>query len=154
MAMGRLEAAVAASDEAVRVSPGSREAAGAARQAQAVASARSRGNALFKAGKLREACAAYEDGLREHPGNATLLCNRAACRCKLGEWEAALGERPSYGKARLRRAACNDRLGRWEASVQDYEALLREAPGDEDVAGALAHARTQLGGVTQRHAAV
>lgn len=32
----------------------------------------------------------------------------------------------------------------WEASIQDYEALLHEMPGDEDVSKALVEAQLQL----------
>ncbi|KAF5955453.1 hypothetical protein HYC85_008309 [Camellia sinensis] len=52
-------------------------------------------------------------GLDHDPYNSVLLCNRATCRSKLGQfekaikdWTAALNVRPSYRKARLRRVNC------------------------------------------------
>lgn len=35
-------------------------------------------------------------------------------------------------------------MERWEAAIQDYEMLLREKPGDEEVARALFEAQLQL----------
>lgn len=35
-------------------------------------------------------------------------------------------------------------MERWEASVQDYEMLIRESPGDEEVGRALFEAQVQL----------
>lgn len=53
----------------------------------------------------------YGQGLQYVPTNNVLLCDRAACRSKLGQWEmtiddcnAALRERPSYHKALVWRA--------------------------------------------------
>lgn len=87
------------------------------RRTQAVASARTKGNNLFKAVKFSEACAAYGEGLEHDAYNAILLCNRAACRLKLGQLEKAIEDctstlniRPSYSKARLRRADCNAKV--------------------------------------------
>ena len=84
---------------------------------QAVASARSKGNDLFKASKFRESCLAYGEGLDHDPHNAVLLCNRAASRSKLRQWEKAVEDcndalkfRPAYAKARLRRAYCNAKV--------------------------------------------
>lgn len=37
-----------------------------------------------------------------------------------------------------------DQLERWEASIQDYEMLIREIPGDEVVGRALFEARLEL----------
>lgn len=155
-----------------------------------MAGARLKGNDLFKASRFSEACLAYGDGLEHDPYNSVLLCNRAACRSKLGQFEKgvedctmALNVRPSYSKARLRRADCNAKvtednsfklfnfhqltryvnltcyitsyltnlnkpfhhqLGRWEASIQDYEILIRELPGDDEVSRALFEAKLQL----------
>lgn len=39
---------------------------------------------------------------------------------------------------------CLNQLERWEASVQDYEMLIRETPGDEEVGRALFEAQVQL----------
>lgn len=82
-----------------------------------MASARLRGNLLFKASKYKEACYAYSEGLEHEAYNSVLLCNRAACRSKLGQYEkavedctAALIVMPSYSKARLRRADCNAKV--------------------------------------------
>jgi tetratricopeptide (TPR) repeat protein len=79
---------------------------------KAVARARSLGNELFNSGKFSEACLAYGEGLKQHPTNKVLYCNRAACRFKLGQWEKsvedcneALKTHPNYTKALLRRAA-------------------------------------------------
>jgi len=87
------------------------------RRAQAVTEARFKGNELFKSGRFQEACAAYGEGLDHDPRNSVLLCNRAACRSKLGQFDksiedctAALSVRPGYGKARLRRADCNAKV--------------------------------------------
>ena len=78
---------------------------------RSVASARAQGNELFKSGSFAEACTAYGEGLKHDPSNPVLLCNRAACRSKLGQWvksvedcNEALRIQPSYTKALLRRA--------------------------------------------------
>lgn len=94
-----------------------REVVMVSRKAQAVTEARFRGNELFKAGRFEEACAAYGEGLDHDPRNSVLLCNRAACRSKLGQFEksvddctAAISVRPGYRKARLRRVDCNTKV--------------------------------------------
>ncbi|PKA48883.1 Inactive TPR repeat-containing thioredoxin TTL3 [Apostasia shenzhenica] len=151
LAAGRFETAISLSQMAARIDPGSREISAAARKARSVGSARSMGNDLFKASKFEEATLAYGEGLNQDPHNAILLCNRAACRSKLGQWEkaiedcnAALTLRPKYSKARLRRADCYAKLEKWEASIQDYEILVLEIPGDEKVRKALQEAKEHL----------
>jgi tetratricopeptide (TPR) repeat protein len=105
---------VATAQTAFQLDPSNREVTVVQRRAKAAAAARLRGNDLFKAAKFVEACAAYGEGLDREPGNAVLLCNRAACHAKLGRHEKAVEDcsgalvvRPSYSKARLRRADCN-----------------------------------------------
>ncbi|CAL5393899.1 unnamed protein product [Camellia sinensis] len=79
----------------------------------AVAMARSNGNDLFRGQRYSKACVAYGEGLDHDPYNLVLLCNRATCRSKLGQfekaiedWTTALNVLPSYRKARLRRVNC------------------------------------------------
>ncbi|KAG2399948.1 hypothetical protein LR48_Vigan04g189200 [Vigna angularis] len=148
---GRFEDAVTTSEKAAKLDPISFEVNAVVRRARAVTSARMSGNLLFKASKFTEACAVYNEGLEHDPYNSVLLCNRAACRSKLGQFEKAIEDcnvalilQPSYSKARLRRADCNAKLERWEAAIQDYEMLLREKPGDEEVARALFETQLQL----------
>lgn len=148
---GRLEDAVKTALMAVRLDARNVEANAVLKRAEAVASARSRGNHLYKQSKFLEACVTYTEGLEHDPHNSVLLCNRAACRIKLGQFEksaedctVALNLRPSYNKARLRRAHCNSKLERWEASIQDYELLIMETHGDEEVGRALFEAQVQL----------
>ncbi|CAK9167502.1 unnamed protein product [Ilex paraguariensis] len=150
MSVGRFEDAVAMAQRAARVHS-SNEINALVNRARAVTIARSNGNQLFKKSKFSEACAAYTEGLEQEPYNSVLLCNRAACRSKLGQFEkavedctTALNGRPSYSKARLRRANCNAQLERWEAAIQDYEMLIQETPGDEEVGRALFEAQIQL----------
>ncbi|WOL03219.1 inactive TPR repeat-containing thioredoxin TTL3-like isoform X6 [Canna indica] len=151
MAAGRFEDAVSLAQKASQIDPSSREVNAVARKTRAVASSRLAGNDFFKVSKFKEACSAYGEGLDHDPQNATLLCNRAACRSKLGQWEkaiddcnAALNMRPSYSKARMRRADCNAKLERWEAAFQDYEALVQQLPGDEEVSKGLMEAQQKL----------
>jgi DnaJ family protein C protein 7 len=112
--VNRFEDAMAAAQQAARLDPGNREASTVLKSARAVASARLSGNLLFKASKFTEACIAYSEGLEYDAYNSILLCNRAACRSKLGQYEkavedctVALSVQPNYSKARLRRAHCN-----------------------------------------------
>ncbi|KAJ6677995.1 hypothetical protein OIU85_008566 [Salix viminalis] len=151
MAIGRFDDALATAQRATRLDPNNREANSVLKKAKAVAAARSNGNQLFKAAKFYEACNAYSEGLEHDPYNSVLLCNRAACRSKLGQCEkavedcnAALAVRPGYAKARLRRADCYAKLEKWEVSIKDYEMLQNEAPEDEEVSRALMEAREQL----------
>uniref|UniRef100_A0A803ME40 Thioredoxin domain-containing protein n=1 Tax=Chenopodium quinoa TaxID=63459 RepID=A0A803ME40_CHEQI len=151
MSTGRFEDAITAAQTAAQLNPNDKEARKMVIRTRSVAVARSKGNKLFKELKLQEACSIYSEGLEYDPYNSVLLCNRAACRSKLGQFEKAMEDctlalnlQPSYSKARLRRAHCNAKMERWEASIQDYEILIREKPGDEEVGRALFEAKVQL----------
>ncbi|XP_034690272.1 TPR repeat-containing thioredoxin TTL1 [Vitis riparia] len=151
LAAGRLDDAFEAAQKAARLDSNNKEVGIVVRRTRGVIAARAKGNDLFKASRFSEACTAYGEGLDHDPFNSVLLCNRATCRSKLGQFEkavedctAALSVRPSYSKARLRRADCNAKLGRWEASIQDYEVLMRETPEDEEVGKAMFEAQVQL----------
>ncbi|TKY60296.1 Inactive TPR repeat-containing thioredoxin TTL3 [Spatholobus suberectus] len=151
LAAGRFEDALVAIQRASRLDSNNKEMKKMMRKVRAVATARSNGNEFFKASKFSEACVAYGEGLEHDSCNSVLLCNRAACRSKLGQFEkavedciAALNLRPSYSKARLRRADCNAKLKRWEASILDYEILLKETPEDEEISRALLEAKEHL----------
>jgi DnaJ family protein C protein 7 len=113
----RFDDALEAAHKATRLDTNNKVANKVLRKARAVTGARCRGNELFKASKFSEACIAYGEGLEHDPYNSVLLCNRAACRSKLGQLEkavedctAALNLRQSYTKARLRRADCNAKV--------------------------------------------
>ncbi|XVE83161.1 hypothetical protein DITRI_Ditri16bG0065400 [Diplodiscus trichospermus] len=151
MAAGRFDNALTAIERAFRLDSNNKEANSVMRKARAVAAARSNGNEHFKASRFSEACLAYSEGLDHDPHNSVLLCNRAACRSKLGHFEKAIEDcthalnvRPGYCKARLRRADCNSKLGKREASIQDYEILQRETPDNEEVKRGLSEAKMQL----------
>lgn len=101
------------------------------RRIRAVSTARSHGNDHFKEGRFSEACVAYGQGLEHDPYNSVLLCNRAACRVKLGQFEkaledctAALNARPSYTKARLRRADCHSKVNILSPDANPFECNL------------------------------
>ncbi|KAG9134395.1 hypothetical protein Leryth_023788 [Lithospermum erythrorhizon] len=129
---GRFEDAVATAERAAKLYP-SDEILRIEKRILAVTAARSNGNRLYEASKFVEASINYTEGLDLDPYNAILLCNRSACRSKLGQYEKAvedcnmaLNVFPSYKKARMRRADCNAKMERWEAAIQDYEALVQE----------------------------
>ncbi|KAL3619711.1 hypothetical protein CASFOL_034623 [Castilleja foliolosa] len=156
-ANGRFEDAVSDVGQALRLNS-SDSMKLTAKKVKYAASARQNGNRLFKESRFSEALVAYRTGLEIDPYNSVLLCNRAACRFKLGQYEKAVEDctsallvRPSYGKARLRRANCYAQLEKWEATIEDYEALMREIPGDEEVRGALLEAKIQLSKMRNGH---
>ncbi|CAD5183183.1 unnamed protein product [Musa acuminata subsp. burmannicoides] len=151
VALGRFENAVEVAEKAKWMDSRSIEVAMILNNVKSVVKARIQGNELFKSGHFAEAITAYGEGLKYDPSNPVLLCNRAACRSKLGQWEKSLEDcnqalriQPSYIKALLRRADSNAKLERWAESVQDYEVLSKELPHDPEVAEALFHAQVAL----------
>ncbi|KAL8231841.1 hypothetical protein R6Q57_001619 [Mikania cordata] len=151
LAVGRMDDAMEAAQMAARMDSNNKDVVMMLQKTRAAMGARSKGNDLFKAAKYSEACIAYGEGLDHDPFNSLLLCNRAACRSKLGQFEKAIEDctmalniHPTYTKARLRRADCNAKLGKWQASIDDYEVLRRETPEDEQVNNALRQAKEQL----------
>uniref|UniRef100_A0A1D1YZ86 TPR repeat-containing thioredoxin TTL1 n=2 Tax=Anthurium amnicola TaxID=1678845 RepID=A0A1D1YZ86_9ARAE len=148
--LGRFEDAVAAAEYLVQVDSRP-ESFMWLRKARALTDARKTGNELYKAQKYFEACNAYEQGLQYAPMNSVLLCNQAACRCKLGQWEmaiqdcdAALKSRPEYTKALLRRARANAKLQYWEESLGDYEALNQKMPDDLSISHSLLEVQMKI----------
>lgn len=151
MALGRFANAVTAADKASMLDYSNVEVARIVNIVKMVARARSRGNDLFSSGKFSEACSAYGEGLKYDNSNYVLYCNRAICWSKLGLWEKsvqdcnrALNIHPNYTKALFRRATSNAKLERWAEVVQDYQALKRELPNDNEVAESLRQALLAL----------
>ncbi|THF99068.1 hypothetical protein TEA_007025 [Camellia sinensis var. sinensis] len=147
----RFDDAVTVAQQAAQLDSNNKEVNMVVRRTRATAGARSKGNELFRLQRYSEACIAYGEGLDHDPYNSVLLCNRATCRSKLGQFEkaiddctAALNVRPSYRKARLRRAECNAKLEKWEACLQDYEVMIKETPEDNEVECTLKDAKVQL----------
>ncbi|KAF8115771.1 hypothetical protein N665_0025s0221 [Sinapis alba] len=151
MSSGRFGEAVEAIQLANKLDRNNREVSIVLRRVQAVTAARSKGNDFFKAGRFQEASTAYGEGLDHDSRNSVLLCNRAACLFKMGQFlraiedsTSALTVRPAYAKARLRRADCNAKLGNWELAVKDYEILRKETPEDDQVIRGLMEAQNHL----------
>ncbi|KAK4483952.1 hypothetical protein RD792_011162 [Penstemon davidsonii] len=156
MAIGRFEDAVSAVQQALQLDS-SNQVQFIAERVKYVVLARSNGNRLFKLSMFKEALISYNEGLDKDPYNSILLCNRAACRSKLGQFEKAVEDctsalilLPSYRKARLRRADSNSKLEKWEAAILDYEVLMQEFPGDEEVREALMEAKMQCGIIKEK----
>nr|KAJ0210561.1 hypothetical protein LSAT_V11C400212020 [Lactuca sativa] len=114
LAAGRIDDAMEASEMASKIDSNNKDVNMMVCRIKVVMGARSKGNELFKAANYPDACIAYGEGLDHDPFNSVLLCNRAACRTKMGQFEKAVEDctmalniRPTYSKARLRRADCN-----------------------------------------------
>ncbi|XP_019185277.1 PREDICTED: inactive TPR repeat-containing thioredoxin TTL3-like [Ipomoea nil] len=151
MAAGRVDEAWKAAEQAARLDTNNKEASMVAKKMCAVASARSNGNELFKAGRFSEACIAYGEGLEHDPYNAVLLSNRSACRTKLEQYDQALEDcnaaltfRPSFIKARLRKCDCLLKMGKLKACIQECESLMKECPENEEVYSILDEVKIQL----------
>ncbi|KAK6130714.1 hypothetical protein DH2020_035568 [Rehmannia glutinosa] len=140
MANGRFEEAVSAVEQALRLDPSNSSMKLTAERIKSVALARLNGNRLFKGSRFSEALIAYNKGLEIDPYNSVLLCNRAACRSKLGQYEKAVEDCTA---ALL--------LEKWEAAIEDYEVLMQEIPGDEEVNSALLEAKIQLNKLQNGH---
>ncbi|KAF0924638.1 hypothetical protein E2562_010238 [Oryza meyeriana var. granulata] len=151
IAFGRFDGALSSVEKARKIDSGNIEVMAMHKNVRTVAQARSLGNELFHSGKFAEACLAYGEGLKHHPANSVLYCNRAACMFKLGQWEKSIEDcnealkiQPNYWKALLRRAASYGKIEQWEDSMKDYEVLRRELPGDTEVAEGHFHALVAL----------
>uniref|UniRef100_A0A0E0KZR7 Thioredoxin domain-containing protein n=1 Tax=Oryza punctata TaxID=4537 RepID=A0A0E0KZR7_ORYPU len=151
IAFGRFDSALSSVEKARKIDSGNIEVMAMHKNVRTVAQARTLGNELFHSGKFAEACLAYGEGLKHHPANSVLYCNRAACMFKLGQWEKSIEDcnealkiQPNYWKALLRRAASYGKIEQWTDSVKDYEVLRRELPGDTEVAEGHFHALVAL----------
>ncbi|KAF2929656.1 TPR repeat-containing thioredoxin TTL1 [Oryza sativa Japonica Group] len=151
IAFGRFDSAMSSMEKARKIDSGNVEVMAMHKSVRTVAQARTLGNELFHSGKFAEAFLAYGEGLKHHPANSVLYCNRAACMFKLGQWEKSIEDcnealkiQPNYWKALLRRAASYGKIEQWADSVKDYEVLRRELPGDTEVAEGHFHALVAL----------
>ncbi|CAM8983082.1 unnamed protein product [Rhodiola kirilowii] len=151
MSLGRFDNAVEVAQKARQIDPHNVEVAQLLNSVKSVARARIQGNNLFKSERFTEACSAYGEGLRLDPLNSVLYCNRAACWFKIGQLERSIEDcnqalrfQPSYTKALLRRAVSNYKIERWADAVEDYKALRKILPDDNEVAKSLFHAQVAL----------
>ncbi|CAH2053672.1 unnamed protein product [Thlaspi arvense] len=151
LALGRFENAVTAAEKASKIDPRNIEVETLYRNVRLITRARDRGNDLYESERYTEASAAYAEGLKFDPSNATLLCHRADCFFKVGMWESSIEDcnhalliLPSYTKPLRQRAASYSKLERWAEAVSDYENLRKELSYDKEIAESLFHAQIAL----------
>ncbi|KAG2317831.1 hypothetical protein Bca52824_020953 [Brassica carinata] len=151
LALGRFENAVTLTEKASEIDPRNPEIKTLYRNVRLILRARDRGNELYESERYTEAIAAYGEGLKFDPYNATLLGHRAECFFKIGYWESSIEDcnhalliLPSYTKIRRQRAASYSKLERWDEAVSDYETLRKELYYDREIAESLFHAQVAL----------
>ncbi|KAJ4886684.1 tetratricopetide-repeat thioredoxin-like 2 [Raphanus sativus] len=151
LALGRFENAVTFANKASEIDPRNPEIKTLYRNVGLIVRARDRGNELYESERYTEAGAAYTEGLKFDPQNATLLGHRAECFFKVGFWESSIEDcnhalliLPSYTKIRRQRAASYSKLERWDEAVSDYETLRKELSYDREIAESLFHAQVAL----------
>ncbi|KAF8110454.1 hypothetical protein N665_0083s0021 [Sinapis alba] len=151
LALGRFENAVTFVEKASEMDPRNSEIETLNRNVRMIVRTRDRGNNLYGSERYTEASAAYAEGLKFDPYNATLFGHRADCFFKVGMWESSIEDcshalliLPSYTKARRQRAASYSKLERWAEAVSDYEILRKELSYDREVAESLFHAQVAL----------
>ncbi|ESQ48482.1 hypothetical protein EUTSA_v10022096mg [Eutrema salsugineum] len=151
LALGRFENAITAAEKALKIDPRNSEIETFYRNVRLITRARDRGNDLYELERYTEAGAAYAEGLKFDPYNATLFSHRADCFFKVGMWESSIEDcshalliLPSYTKPLRLRAASYSKLERWAEAVSDYETLRKELSYDKEVAESLFHAQVAL----------
>ncbi|CAH8391247.1 unnamed protein product [Eruca vesicaria subsp. sativa] len=151
LALGRFENAVTFVEKASEIDPRNSEIKTLNRNVRLVVKARERGNELYESERYTEAGAAYTEGLKFDPYNATLLGHRAECFFKVGFWESSIEDcnhalliLPSCIKILRQRAASYSKLERWDEAVNDYETLRKELSYDREIAESLFHAQVAL----------
>ncbi|KAG6528561.1 hypothetical protein ZIOFF_010739 [Zingiber officinale] len=151
MSLGRFESAVELAEKATRIDPRNMELTLIVNNVNQLQELGLMEKSSSSSEILQRPSTAYSEGLELDSSNLVLLCNRAACRSKLGQWEKSIEDckqavkiQPSYIKALLRRADSNAKIEQWAESVRDYEVLNEEIPGDTVVAESLFHAEVVL----------
>ncbi|KAJ0244730.1 TPR repeat-containing thioredoxin TTL2 [Hirschfeldia incana] len=151
LALGRFENATTFAEKASEIDPRNPEIKTLYRNVRLIVRARDRGNELYESERYTEAGAAYTEGLKFDPHNATLLGHRAECFFKVGYWESSIEDcnhalliLPSYTKIRRQRAASYSKLEKWDEAVSDYETLRKELSYDREIAESLFHAQVAL----------
>lgn len=99
---------------------------------EATLSFREQGNNEYRSGNYLRAAALYSRGIKEEPGNATLLCNRSAALLQINKYSKALADadecirlEPEWDKGYFRRACALEALGRLrEVSLNSQGRLL------------------------------
>ncbi|GMH28973.1 hypothetical protein Nepgr_030816 [Nepenthes gracilis] len=148
--LGRFEEAVHAAEQAANLEVNI-ECLTWLKKAWGAAEVNRAGNEYYKVGKYSEACAMYSQGLQYLPANGVLLCNRAACKARLRQWEgtikdcnAALKSNPEYSKALRQRAYAHTKLGQWEDAHRDNLALNKLYHGDPAFRDSHFHVQMEL----------
>ncbi len=123
-ALGRLDAALASYDAALRIKPDSADVH------------YNRGTALHDLGRLDDALASYDAALRINPDIVEAHCNRGTVLQDLGRLDDALASydealriKPDYADAHSNRGSALQDLNRLDDALASYDAALRFNPG-------------------------
>lgn len=108
------------------------------REGQSADAARSEGNAHFRAGRHREAVAAYAEALQHTPKDARVWSNRAAAYMALGRKAEALSDAevamqlaPAWPKGYIRKALILESEGNWGSAGRVYELMISKCEDAE-----------------------
>jgi tetratricopeptide (TPR) repeat protein/tRNA A-37 threonylcarbamoyl transferase component Bud32 len=111
-----------------------------------------RGDARTMGGRFREAIEDYTEALKEDPGNAGILCNRALARQALGETSEALSDytlalerSPQFARAYNSRGTLWYEQLEFRKALKDFEEAANQSELDPEIHSNLAKTWLMLG---------